>query len=149
MSCVSTTPQLSGEALARHVVDQFQTASCALEKLKPEVRRLEQEFKALKPGATIMGFASWKKFCPAKLGRSYRAVRYMLTGGNPASKAGAPRVKRISPRLDPGTKQLLDWLDGLINDVKAHATDCHPSVVRRATGIENLVGVFKRVNRII
>jgi hypothetical protein len=81
MTATLTTATLTSterEALAQKVASAF----AKLADHKKDIERLCQEFAALKDGETIMGCTTKTEFCDRVLGRSIRAVRYMLDGGN-------------------------------------------------------------------
>jgi hypothetical protein len=91
-------PALDREALARRVAEAVETAFAKLSEHKADMEKLWDEFDALKPGEKIMNCESKKEFCETVLHRSYRAVRYMLTGGNPRNKK--PKHESISRHAD-------------------------------------------------
>ena len=65
-------------SLAIHICEKLDT-------LEPYVRELQARFtKKKSKGALISGCKTWTEFCDKVLGRSRRAVNYMLNGGNPA-----------------------------------------------------------------
>lgn len=66
------------EALAQKVAAAF----ARLADHKDDIQRLWVEFENLQSGETIMGCSTKTEFCEKVLGRSIRAVRYMLDGGN-------------------------------------------------------------------
>lgn len=70
------------EALAQRIVEQCSFMLVALADLEDDIRSLWDEFERLPKGETILGCTSKKEFCEKKLGRTPRAVRYMLDGGN-------------------------------------------------------------------
>jgi hypothetical protein len=77
------------EAIARRVVQGMKVLSVKLMDLEEDIRALWSEFEGLKDGETIMGCSTKQEFCIKILDRTPRAVRYMLTGGNPvANRAG-------------------------------------------------------------
>lgn len=82
--------QSERDALAQKVASVFQAAFAKLEEYRADIERLWKEFENLKHGETIMGCRTKTEFCTKVLGRSIRAVQYLLSGGNPVSK----RTKR-------------------------------------------------------
>ena len=70
------------EALAQRVITGCSLIAPKLKALADDIRSLWAEFEALKPSETIYGCATKKEFCTAHLGRTPRAVRYLLAGGN-------------------------------------------------------------------
>jgi hypothetical protein len=69
------------EALAQRIVEKCSVMLVALADLEDDIRSLWDEFERLPKGETILGCTTKKEFCE-KLGRTPRAVRYMLDGGN-------------------------------------------------------------------
>lgn len=63
--------------------------SCA-QQIATYVKQLRCDFRALKPGETIMACRTWTEFCTKVLKRTTRAVRYICAGGNPRSKRKPP-----------------------------------------------------------
>lgn len=70
------------EALAQRVITGCRIIAPKLKTLADDIRLLWVEFKALQPGETILGCSTKKEFCSEHLGRTPRAVRYLLAGGN-------------------------------------------------------------------
>jgi hypothetical protein len=70
------------EALALRVSVAFTRAVQNLKDLKDDIEALWIEFDFLGTRETIMGCRGKREFCEKKLGRSLRAVQYMLDGGN-------------------------------------------------------------------
>jgi uncharacterized Zn-finger protein len=70
------------EALAQRVADVVNGAFTKLAAAKDDIDNLWIEFRFLPKGETIMGCATKTEFCEKVLGRSIRAVQYMLDGGN-------------------------------------------------------------------
>jgi len=69
-------------ALARRIVKKVKILLVQLTDLEDEIRQLWVEFEHLPKGEKILGCSSKKQFCEKQLGRTPRAVRYMLDGGN-------------------------------------------------------------------
>jgi hypothetical protein len=61
--------------------------------IAPHIRQLRRDFRALKPGETIMECKTWTEFCKRVLKRSARAIRYRMAGGNPRSKRKPPKAE--------------------------------------------------------
>src|SRR5437667_8503082 len=80
------------EALAKRVADAFGQAFAKLAAHKSDIEQLWVEFENLPADETIMGCTTKGEFCQKVLGRSSRAVQYMLTGGNPSNRK-APVAK--------------------------------------------------------
>jgi hypothetical protein len=70
------------EAIARKLADVFRTIFAKLKEHKEDIAFLWAEFDNLTPDETIMGCSTKEAFCDTVLKRSYRAVCYMLAGGN-------------------------------------------------------------------
>jgi hypothetical protein len=70
------------EALAQRVINGIAVIAPKLNTLADDIRQLWAEFEALRPGETIFGCATKKEFCTQHLGRTPRAIRYLLAGGN-------------------------------------------------------------------
>jgi hypothetical protein len=70
------------EALALRVSVAFTRAVQNLKDLKDDIEALWVEFDFLGSRGTIMGCRGKREFCEKRLGRSLRAVQYMLDGGN-------------------------------------------------------------------
>jgi len=68
--------------LARGIVSRFTSLLTELKDLEDDIRQLWVEFEHLPRGEKILGCSTKKEFCEKKLGRTPRAVRYMLDGGN-------------------------------------------------------------------
>ena len=83
------------ESLARRVVDEFRVVCVKLAQLETDIRALWREFDSLPPGEKILGCRNKKEFCTERLGRTPRAVRYMLNGGNER------RGENVSPVRSP------------------------------------------------
>jgi hypothetical protein len=71
------------EERAEFVADRLETSG---KQLAPYIRQLRADFRGLKSGETIMNCKTWTEFCKNVLGRTVRAVRYTMNGGNPRSK---------------------------------------------------------------
>jgi hypothetical protein len=80
------TIQKNRELLAQRVVDRFVALDAKLTDFEADIRALWKEFDSLKTGEKILGCRTRKHFCAKHLHRTPRAVRYMLSGGNPVSK---------------------------------------------------------------
>jgi len=85
------------EALAQRVAEAFTSAFTKLEEHKADIEALWVEFGKLGAGENIMGCTSKAEFCETVLHRSYRAVRYLLTGGNPVSKRRPVAITAPTP----------------------------------------------------
>jgi hypothetical protein len=70
------------EERAEFVAARFETCS----DIAPHIRQLRGDFRALKPGETIMECRTWTDFCSKVLKRTARGIRYVMAGGNPRSK---------------------------------------------------------------
>src|SRR5437764_11544883 len=70
------------EALADTVIGAF----AKLAEHRDDMMQLWREFASLQPGETIKGCGTKTEFCAVHLGRSMRAVQYMLAGGNPSNR---------------------------------------------------------------
>jgi hypothetical protein len=70
------------EALAQRVITGCRLIAPKLKTLADDIKALWAEFEALRPGETILGCKTKKAFCEAHIGRTPRAVRYLLGGGN-------------------------------------------------------------------
>jgi hypothetical protein len=103
------------EALAEKVASAFQSAFSKLEEHKADIEKLWKEFECLRSGETIMGCKTKTEFCQKVLGRSIRAVQYLLSGGNPVSKRATREtvsrptspVKVDAAKCSTGAEQLL------------------------------------------
>jgi hypothetical protein len=78
------------EERAEFIADRF---GANWQQLAPHIRQLRSDFRALKPGETIMNCKTWTEFCKTVLKRSTRAVRYIMAGGNPRSKRKPSKEK--------------------------------------------------------
>jgi hypothetical protein len=83
--------------LARGIVSRFTTLLTELKDLEDDIRQLWVEFDHLPKGEKILGCSTKKEFCEKKLGRSDRAVRYMLDGGNHKREKQAETVSAPQP----------------------------------------------------
>jgi hypothetical protein len=70
------------EALAQRVITGCHLLAPKLSALADDIRALWVEFEDLRHGESILGCATKKEFCSTHLGRTPRAVRYLLAGGN-------------------------------------------------------------------
>jgi len=68
--------------LARNVVKKWKTFVTDLKNVEDDIRQLWVEFDSLPKGEKILGCSTQKEFCQKHIGRTPRAVRYMLDGGN-------------------------------------------------------------------
>lgn len=84
---VPKTPEERAEYVATHFESYGQ-------QIATYVRQLRCDFRALKPGETIMECKTWTAFCKKVLKRTTRAVRYIIAGGNPRSK------RKPEPKID-------------------------------------------------
>jgi hypothetical protein len=71
------------EERAEYVAAEFERSG---QQIAVYVKQLRRDFRALKPGETIMGCRTWTAFCTKVLKRTTRAVRYIVAGGNPRWK---------------------------------------------------------------
>ena len=74
----STLTSTEREALAQKVASAF----AKLAQHKEDIEQLWREFAALKDGEAIMGCTTKTEFCERVLGRSIRAIQYLINGGN-------------------------------------------------------------------
>src|SRR5215813_1799333 len=86
-------------ALARAVVKQMKSLLVELKDLEEDIRQLWVEFEQLPTGEKILGCSTKKEFCEKQLGRTPRAVRYMLEGGNHR------RGETVSPFTDDSERE--------------------------------------------
>lgn len=105
---------MKSEVLARHVEEQIVGAYKSLKDLEPFITELWLRFDALKGKETIHGCTTRKEFCDRVLKKSYRAVHYMLTGGNPDNakqRIGEIQSEIISlPERTPvGAEKSIEW----------------------------------------
>lgn len=77
--------ELGDEQLAQVVSDGLVNLAVISEKLKPYFFELRERFHK-NTTAEIHGCRTWDEFCTKVLNRTRRAVNYLLSGGNPASK---------------------------------------------------------------
>jgi hypothetical protein len=66
-----------------------------IKSLRPYFDELRNRFSGLRRGEKICGFRNWDEYCRKHLGKSKRALNYMLAGGN-------------TNRKTPPNKQLAD-----------------------------------------
>jgi len=85
------------ELLAQRVIDGCTVISATLKSLEPDIRKLWLEFDKLTSGERIHGCKTKREFSDRYLGRTPRAIRYMLAGGNPSNQS---KGEIISPALD-------------------------------------------------
>ena len=97
-----TLDQVDREALAKRVVEQVRLVGASLKDLETDIRALWEEFERLQDGETIMGCRTKGEFCDRILGRTPRAVQYMLKGGNPTDKRKKP-CETVSRPLTPSS----------------------------------------------
>jgi hypothetical protein len=87
-------------ALARAVVKQIKSLLVELKDLEEDIRQLWVEFDHLPAGEKILDCSTKKQFCEKQLGRTPRAVRYMLDGGN-HKRGETVSPMRDDPRWEP------------------------------------------------
>ena len=80
------TSVVEREALAQRVADAVTGAFTKLAAAKDDIDALWVEFRFLPKGETIMGCATKTEFCEKVLGRSIRAVQYLLNGRESQAK---------------------------------------------------------------
>lgn len=85
----------TAEERAEFIAARFEACS---QQIAPYVRQLRCDFRALKPGETIMQCKTWTEFCKNVLKRTTRAVRYIMAGGNPRSKR-KPSTEKVDWRV--------------------------------------------------
>lgn len=78
--------ELGDEQLAQVVSDGLVNLAVVSERLKPYFFELRERFHKKDTTAEIHGCRTWDEFCTKVLKRTRRAVNYLLSGGNPASK---------------------------------------------------------------
>src|ERR1035441_4123733 len=92
---------LADEALAKYLVEKgVGRMLLDLATMRPYLIELAKRFKHLKKGETILGYTSMDGehgFCLGEIGRTYRACKYAMDGGN---------TKRSTPAPNPTQKQL-------------------------------------------
>lgn len=118
---------LANEALAKMLVDGgVGKMLMDLTMMRPYLIELALRFKHLKKGETIMGYTSMDGddgFCIGEIGRTYRACKYAMDGGN------KKRKKRIAPK--PTQKQLPDGT----TENKTENVSVLPAVVKLEPGM--------------
>jgi hypothetical protein len=85
-----------------------------LKTLQPYLMELRSRFQNLKREEKICGFSSWNEYCTKHLGRTKRALNYMLTGGNksrPLLPPTKPSGDAEQDFLDPAPKPIPIWQD--------------------------------------
>jgi hypothetical protein len=110
------------EALAKKVAAGFANFAS----FKDDVARLWKEFERLPKGETIMGCDTKTEFCEKVLGRSIRAVRYMLDGGN--FKRGASATQEtVSPvDTEPIPEPTPEAMDDVLAEYEPEAKPAEP-----------------------
>lgn len=84
------------EALAQRVLAAFTAAFAKLAEHKDDIAALWVEFENLSTGDTIMGCRTKTEFCEKVLGRSIRAVQYLLNGRTePKSVPPVPEANNV------------------------------------------------------
>ncbi len=78
--------ELGDEQLAQVVSNGLVNLAVVSERLKPYFFELRERFHRKSVEAEIHGCRTWDEFCKKVLKRTRRAVNYLLSGGNPASK---------------------------------------------------------------
>jgi uncharacterized protein (DUF3084 family) len=66
------------EKRAQQLVDEFAPLCVKLKALKPQIEKVQADFKKLKGSQMILGCGSFKHFCEKKLDRTEQAVYAML-----------------------------------------------------------------------
>jgi hypothetical protein len=131
------------EALAQKVAAAF----ARLADHKEDIERLWQEFANLQEGETIMGCQTKTEFCEKVLGRSIRAVRYMLDGGN--FKRSACGQETVSPAVEtyasgndsPSQEHdwTTEWVDARMPEfVQEDSPEPYATIVFRVASKEDL-----------
>jgi len=99
-------------ALAKRVVKGVKSILVELKDLETDIRQLWVEFANLPKKENILGCSTKKQFCEKHLGKTPRAVRYMLDGGN------HKRGETVSPlKNDPKSRfDVSDLDEGFLKD---------------------------------
>jgi hypothetical protein len=84
--------------------------------LRPYFQELNKRFKKLKRGETLCGFPNWDTYCTKHLGKTRRALNYMLIGGNTNRSTPSGNHKQLSDGNEdegfhPTAKQSRAWED--------------------------------------
>jgi hypothetical protein len=117
---------LQREALA--LVEAFSALDTKLADLEPMIKKVREGFKSKPRDAKILGCVSFKMFCKQHLKRTPRAVRYMLSGGNPTDKRTkrgetvSPVIgmyKRLAPLFGEATDNCLNGLPALLAAIQS------------------------------
>jgi len=99
------------EMRARSIMSRLESVSAKLKTLEEDVRLLWIDFDNLKTGETILGCATKKEFCEKCLNRTYRAVHYMLEGGN-TSRPVPSTSENVSLPPEPAPTTVVQLPDG-------------------------------------
>ena len=75
------------EKRAQQLVDEFAPLCVKLKALKPQIEKVQADFKKLKGSQMILGCGSFKHFCEKKLDRTEQAVYAMLGDYSDKQKA--------------------------------------------------------------
>jgi hypothetical protein len=66
-----------------------------IKSLRPYFDELRNRFSGLRRGEKICGFRNWDEYCRKHLGKSKRALNYMLAGGNTKRTASPGNHKQL------------------------------------------------------
>jgi hypothetical protein len=92
--------ELGDEQLAQVVSNGLVNLAVVSERLKPYFFELRDRFHKKSVEVEIHGCRTWDEFCTKVLKRTRRAVNYLLSGGNPASKRNS---QSTGPQDNPET----------------------------------------------
>src|SRR5580704_13857554 len=96
--------EMANWELERFVTSRVKRVIKQLKELKPYLDELRNRFHTLPAGSTIAGYATWNEYCTQELGRTKRAVNYMLAGGNPDNqKRKKSELPEWKPRIKVGS----------------------------------------------
>jgi hypothetical protein len=85
--------------LAKRVITSVKSVLVELKDLEDDIRQLWVEFENLPTSEKILGCSTRKQFCERRLGKTPRAVRYMLDGGNHKRGETVSPMKNDPPSL--------------------------------------------------
>jgi len=98
--------------LAKRVITGVKSVLVELKDLEDDIRQLWVEFANLPKKENILGCSTKKQFCTKHLGKTPRAVRYMLDGGN------HKRGETVSPMKNDPPSLFEDYMSPGIEDAK-------------------------------
>ena len=117
---VSQDPVAERETRAHRVADYFAKVGDLTTDITPDVLQMFYDFAHLRKGESIMGCSTQEQWAKKYAGRTARAFRYMLTGGNTKRTSSPHRNKSVNSDTPANKSNQQIVLDGI---EAAHAAE--------------------------